>query len=172
MIISSQLLNMLPIPRGGDIEIPETLVPGIELSYPVVSGGTANVVADMRGRFGSAFAAFTFNQPASTAGGQTTVARFDKGYYEIVSFVHGQADFLMPLSMFPGFGLFYQTDTAAVIGSIMDGQLRANIPDSFGPFHQHLLFTKSGSTLECYYPTTGVGQNLKLQVDIYIRMLI
>lgn len=174
MIIDSQIVNLIPIPRGSGLEVPETAMPTIKLVLPFIPGPGGGITQDLRGRIGSFFSVVGQVMPPSTAITTKDAFIFGKGIYEVDIHVALEADFNTPIASFPGSAGIYIGDSnnPALAGtSIADFGALANA-HLYRDYSLTLNFTKSGYTLSMYCGATGVAQNMTMQINAYAKMLL
>lgn len=170
MKIASTLLLQMAQPLGGDLEIPETILPIIKIGYPVL-GTTFNVATDAR----KATASWGLNlqnvQAPAAAAIDLLCFTFDKGTYEVTLNVRMLTDFTNIPSAGPQYGPDLR-DPGGVSSVPMCGFFAlANVPQ-YQTWNATYTFSRSGWQLRLTSPATIAAQNACLSMAGYIRQLL
>jgi hypothetical protein len=169
MRIASQLINLLSVPLGGDIEVPELIQAIGELQLPL-QAGAYGVSQDLRGRVASSLVWNVFARAGVQAGGEFTLATFDKGTYEIDCMSQIYADFVEAVADAPQQSVFLESPGGGA-AEILTATAYTGAPRT-DYAKVHVTFSQVGWTLKMSDGATLAGQNRSFYVRAYIRKLL
>lgn len=169
MRVASTLLLSLAQPLGGDLEIPDAIMPVASLQYPA-QGTTFNVPVDGRGATGSFGISMGYNQGPAAAAQDILAFTFDKGTYDLHFTQVIMADFTQAVTVTPGTGC-YLLDPGGT-AYILLSEMLLTTTQQLIEYHDNFTFSRSGWQLRFYGSATAAAQNLKNLFRAYIRQLI
>lgn len=169
MKIASQLINLLSVPLGGDVEVPEIVQAIGEFQLPLQAGAYA-VSQDLRGRIASSLVWNVLTRAGVQAGGEFTLATFDKGSYELDVMSQIYADFVEAVADSPLQSVFLESPGGGA-AEILTATAYTGAPRT-DYAKVRVTFSQVGWTLKMSDGATLALQNRSFYARAYIKKLL